>query len=75
MKIFFFFNNRMYLKAGRDKADPQKTVLPTMYFINTNHESFEGLRHRGFMLCFVWWDFSIRAGLFYKNTKGKLTMK
>jgi hypothetical protein len=61
----FFFNERMYVKLGRDKADPEKTVFPTLLFINTNHEAFTDLRHRGFMLCVGWWDFSIKVGLFF----------
>ena len=61
----FFFNERMWLKVGRDKAEPEKTVLPTILFINTNHESFTDARHRGFMLCVGWWDYSIKLGLFF----------
>jgi len=61
----FFFNERMWLKIGRDKAEPEKSVLPTILFINTNHQSFTDLRHRGFMLCVGWWDFSIKLGLFF----------
>jgi len=56
--------SRFYFKVGRDKADPEKTVLPTILFINTNHEAFTDVRHRGFMLCFGWWDFAVKFGVF-----------
>jgi len=61
----FFFNERMWLKVGKDKVEPEKSVLPTILFINTNHPSFTDLRHRGFMLCVGWWDYSIKLGLFF----------
>ena len=56
--------SRFYFKVGRNKADPEKTVLPTILFINTNHEAFTDVRHRGFMLCFGWWDFAVKFGVF-----------
>lgn len=61
----FFFNERVYVKVGRDKADPEKSVLPAILFINTNHEAFTDVRHRGFMICVGWWDFSIKVGVFF----------
>jgi hypothetical protein len=50
-------------KIGRDKADPEKCVLPTILFINTNHKAFEQDRLPGFMIIFGWWDYSIKIGL------------
>lgn len=56
--------SRFYFKVGRDKAYPEKRVLPTILFINTNHEAFTDVRRRGFMLCFGWWDFAVKFGMF-----------
>jgi hypothetical protein len=50
---------------GQNKDEAEKAVLPTLLFINPNHESFKELRHRGLILCFGWWDYSIKFGLFY----------
>jgi hypothetical protein len=61
----FFFNGRLWLKVGRDKADPEKSVLPAILFINANHKSFTDVRRRGFVLCVGWWDYSIKLGLFF----------
>ena len=61
----FFFNEKVYFKMSREKSDPEKTVLPTILYINTNHESFTDVRHRGFMICVGWWDFSIKFGVFF----------
>lgn len=57
-------SSRFYFKVGRDKAYPAKKVLPTILFVNTNHEAFADVRHRGFILCFGWWDFEIKLGIF-----------
>lgn len=56
--------SRLYFKISREKSDPEKAVLPTIIFVNTNHETFGDIGNRGFVLCFGWWDFSVRAGLF-----------
>ena len=56
--------NRFRFIASRTPQDSEKCVLPTILFINTNHPSFEELRHNGFMLIFGWWDWSIKVGLF-----------
>jgi hypothetical protein len=57
--------NRYYFSIGRSKGDPEKLVLPSIVFVNANHKAFEEVRHRGFMLCLGWWDFSIKIGLFF----------
>jgi len=49
--------------ARRAKEDPEKCVLPTIVFINTNHPAFEKGRKKGFMLVFGWWDFSVKFGM------------
>lgn len=59
-----FLNERLYLKIGRDVADPEKLVFPSILFISTNHESFGDLRRKGCMICVGWWDFSIKFGMF-----------
>ena len=64
MKYFNLYKKCFYIKVGRNKADPEKTVLPTILFINTNNEAFTDVRHRGFMLCFGWWDFAVKFGVF-----------
>jgi len=58
-------NERFTLSAHRTKEDPEKCVLPTILFINTNHFAFGDLRHRGFMICIGWWDYSLSVGLLY----------
>ena len=50
-------------KIGRDKEDVEKLVIPSIIFINTNHESFKETRLKGFMVCFGWWDYSIKFGI------------
>ena len=47
--------------------DPEKYVLPTILFINTNHQAFEDVRQRGFLICAGQCDFSIKVGIFYKK--------
>lgn len=54
---------RRIFNYGRDKADPEKAVLPAIVFINTGHSAFEGLNVRGFVLIFGWWDYSFSIGL------------
>ena len=56
---------------SRDKYDPEKSVLPTILFINTNHPYFKGGSRKGFMLAFGWWDFSIKLWFVPKKTKLK----
>jgi len=56
---------KIYFKAGRNSSDPEKVILPTLMFINSNHEAFEDVRRPGFMLCIGWWDYSIKFGLFF----------
>lgn len=56
---------RFYFDIGRAKSDVEKCVLPTILFINTNHNAFTNLRRKGFLLCFGWWDFSVKFGLFF----------
>lgn len=66
MKIIYLkLKQSLYLGGGRSKQDAEKTVLPTVIFINTNHQSFEDLRHRGFVIAIGWWDFSIKVGLIF----------
>lgn len=59
-----YFNNKLFLKIGRTPQDPEKSILPAILFINTNHQSFDNDRHRGFVLCVGWWDWSVKIGLF-----------
>lgn len=42
---------------GRSISDPEKAILPTILFIDTNHPSFGHLRLGGFVLVLGWWDF------------------
>jgi len=52
-------------RIGRKKNDPEKCVLPTITFVNTNHSSLEALRQPGFVLAIGWWDWSIKCFLLY----------
>ena len=64
-----YLDYKFYSNYGRNKSDPEKCVLPTILFINSNHYSFNEYRRSGFMICFGWWDFSVKFGLFsLKNT-------
>ena len=56
---------KIYLKAGKNAADPEKVVFPTILFINSNHPAFEDVRRPGFMICLGWWDYSIKFGVFF----------
>jgi hypothetical protein len=58
-------NDRFRLLIGRTPQDAEKAVTPTIIWINTNHPSFEEVRHRGFMIIIGWWDWSIKVGLVY----------
>ena len=49
--------------VGQNKNDVEKAVLPTILYINPNHEAFEEDRMPGFMIVLGWWDFSIKFGL------------
>lgn len=49
--------------VGRDKNDVEKAVIPTVLYINPNHQVFEEARTPGFMIALGWWDFSIKLGL------------
>ena len=59
------FNDKFRFIANRSPKDPEKCILPTIMYINTNHSSFNELRQRGAMIVFGWWDYSIKVGLFY----------
>lgn len=60
----FGFKCTFHASIGRDKSDPEKAVLPTVIFINTNHEDFEpDIRKNGFVLALGWWDFSVKVAL------------
>lgn len=59
------FNDKFRFIASRSKKDPEKAILPTIIFINTNHKSFKEVRHKGFMIVFGWWDYSIKIGLLF----------
>lgn len=52
---------RFDYKFGRSIDDPEKTILPTILFIDTNHSSFGDLGLIGFALVFGWWDFYFRV--------------
>lgn len=52
-------NFKVRLLARRSKDDPEKTLLPTILYINTNNKCFENDRAKGFALILGWWDFSI----------------
>lgn len=60
----FALKNRVRLKASRTPEDPEKCVLPTIVFVNTNHPAFEQDRHRGFVIFVGWWDWSVKFGMF-----------
>ena len=62
---YLFRNDRIYFKIGRDKQDVEKCVIPAILFINTNNKEFGENAHRGFVICFGWWDYSLKIGLFY----------
>ena len=55
----------MKYNFSRDKSDPEKSILPTIIYINTNHNSFEN-RRKGFILVFGLWDYSIKLAFFKK---------
>jgi len=57
-------NGRLRLSAGRGMQDPEKAVLPTIIYVNTNHEAFGDLRSKGFVVAVGWWDYSIKVGYF-----------
>lgn len=59
------FNDRFRFIASRTLQNPEKCVLPTILFVNTNHSAFDDVRHRGFMLIFGWWDWSVKVGLLF----------
>ena len=44
-------------RYGRAIGDPEKTVLPTIIFMNTNHHSFGDVKRSGWVLIAGWWDF------------------
>lgn len=50
---------------GQNDDDPEKAIIPTVIFINSNHHSFGDNRTSGFMLCLGWWDFSIKLTIFF----------
>lgn len=58
---------KFFVKYGRDKSDPEKSVLPCLIFIDSNHSQFDDLRTPGFMLCIGWWDYSLKIGLIFKK--------
>jgi len=43
------------VSVGRASHDPEKSILPTIIFVNTNHPEYND-RHRGFIVAFGWWD-------------------
>ena len=59
--------NRWHFTIGRNNNDPEKKILPTILFINTNHPVFTDARGEGFIIMLSWWDFSIKIGVFLKN--------
>jgi hypothetical protein len=65
VKRKLLYKNRIYLSIGRNTEDPEKAILPTASFVNTNHPVFEEYKHRGFLIAVGWWDFSIKFGLFF----------
>jgi len=58
-------HKRFCFIASRTPQDPEKAILPTIFWISTNHPSFKDLKRKGFMFVFGWWDWSIKIG-FYK---------
>jgi hypothetical protein len=56
---------KLYFNASRNADDPEKSILPSLIFINANHPSFAGIKRKGFMLCIGWWDFSVKFGIFF----------
>lgn len=62
--------SRFHFSAKRNSTDPEKALFPTIIFINVSHPSFDDItdeRIKGFMLCFGWWDFSIKFGCFFRT--------
>lgn len=61
----YALNDRFRIAIKREPELIGKAVLPTIFFVNTNHPEFADERQAGFMIIFSWWDFSIRFGLFF----------
>jgi len=57
--------NRYRFIIGRTPEDPEKCILPTIMFINTNHSAFKEVKTQGFMVVFGWWDYSIKIGMLF----------
>lgn len=57
---------KLTILAGRNKADPEKTILPSIVFINANHPAFEDVRMPGFMIAIGIWDFSVKICILFK---------
>lgn len=47
-------------KAGRHNSDPERRILPTIVYVNTNHKAFDDLRTPGFVIAFYWWNFYVK---------------
>lgn len=62
---YIFWNDRIYFAMGRNKKDVEKSVLPAILFINTNNKEFGESKHKGFVICFGWWDFSVKFGILF----------
>ena len=62
IKAFDIYSVRWRFIASRTPEDVEKMVLPSIIYINTNHKEFKETRRKGFMICFGWWDWSIKIG-------------
>lgn len=63
-------NNKYFMiqfRIGSYGGDSEKTILPTIVFINLMHPFFSPYRKKGFSLNFGWWHYCI-AFTFLKKT-------
>ena len=61
----WFSMTQVCFTADRTPEDPEKTILPALLFVNSNHPAFEDIRRPGFMLCLGWWDYSLKFCVFF----------
>lgn len=61
-KRIFDLKEKFYISSDISKNDPEKAVIPTILYLNTNHKFFGDLRKKGFVFVIGWWHFSIKFG-------------
>lgn len=61
---YFSKSERTRFDIGRAKDDPEKSIFPTLIYINLNDNFFEKDRAKGFLFILGWWDYYIKFGMF-----------